>query len=158
MSESVDRRSFISSVGLAAALGTGAYVAAPRTAGAVVPPKGKIPNTPFKVGHMTFTSGPGAYLGAPALKGHTLAADEINADGGFLGARTIVTDAPLPSTVRFEKTSGSEFCSVIVPVRPALNTIAFDPLTTPPNAPVAFASMIAWRSDPAPLSLRFVTL
>src|SRR5262249_28625504 len=44
-----------------------------------------------KVGHMTFTSGPGAYLGAPALKGHTLAADEINAEGGFLGARKIVT-------------------------------------------------------------------
>jgi branched-chain amino acid transport system substrate-binding protein len=91
MSESVDRRRFVSSVGLAAALGAGAYVAAPRGAGAVVTPKGKIPNTPFKVGHMTFTSGPGAYLGAPALKGHTLAADEINAEGGFLGTRKIVT-------------------------------------------------------------------
>src|SRR6266404_1176235 len=34
---------------------------------------------------------PGAALGAPALKGHTLAADEINAEGGFLGARKIVT-------------------------------------------------------------------
>ena len=40
---------------------------------------------------MTFLSGPGAALGAPALKGHSLAADEINAEGGFLGARKIVT-------------------------------------------------------------------
>ena len=91
MSVSVDRRRFVSSVGLAAAVGAGAYVAAPRGAGAVVTPKGRIPNTPFKVGHMTFTSGPGAYLGAPALKGHTLAAGEINAEGGFLGTRKIVT-------------------------------------------------------------------
>src|SRR5262249_6073305 len=55
--------------------------------------KERIPATPFKVGHMTFQSGPGAALGAPALKGHTLAADEINAEGGFLGSRKIVTIA-----------------------------------------------------------------
>src|SRR5262249_20113586 len=64
-----------------------------RRAGAGTQPKGKIPPTPFTVGHMTFQSGPGAALGAPALKGHTLAADEINAEGGFLGARKIVTIA-----------------------------------------------------------------
>jgi len=87
MIERMDRRSFIGSLGVAATLG----VAAPRPAGAVVTPKGKIPSTPFKVGHMTFLSGPGAYLGAPALKGHTLAADEINAEGGFLGTRKIAT-------------------------------------------------------------------
>ena len=91
MNDRMDRRSFIGSMGVAATLGAGAYVAAPRAAGAAVTPKGKIPSTPFKVGHMTFLSGPGAYLGAPALKGHTLAADEINAEGGFLGARKIVT-------------------------------------------------------------------
>jgi len=39
MSESVDRRSFISSLGFTAALGAGACVAAPRTAGAVVTPR-----------------------------------------------------------------------------------------------------------------------
>src|SRR5271166_2301470 len=87
MNEGMDRRSFIGSVGVGAA----ACVAAPRTAGAAATAKGKIPATPFKVGHMTFQSGPGAALGAPALKGHTLAADEINAEGGFLGARKIVT-------------------------------------------------------------------
>ena len=90
MNEGMDRRRFIGTLGLAATAGAGAYVAAPRAAGAVTA-KGNIPTTPFKVGHMTFMSGPGAYLGAPALKGHTLAADEINAEGGFLGARKIVT-------------------------------------------------------------------
>ena len=87
MKDRMDRRSFIGSLGVAAT----AYVAAPRAAGAAVKPKGKIPNTPFKVGHMTFLSGAGAALGAPALKGHTLAADDINAEGGFLGVRKIVT-------------------------------------------------------------------
>src|SRR5919197_2745174 len=91
MTEPLNRRSFIGNLGVAATIGAGAYIAAPRAAGAAVTPKGKIPNTPFKVGHMTFQSGPGAYLGAPALKGHMLAADEINAEDGFLGARKIVT-------------------------------------------------------------------
>ena len=91
MDERVDRRNFIGSLGVAATVAATAYVAAPRAAGAVAKPKGKIPATPFKVGHMTFQTGPGAALGAPALKGHTLAADEINAEGGFLGARKIVT-------------------------------------------------------------------
>src|SRR5258707_653922 len=91
MNEGMDRRSFIGSLGVTATIGASAYIAAPRAAGAVAKPKGKIPTTPFKVGHMTFQSGPGAALGAPALKGHTLAADEINAEGGFLGARKIVT-------------------------------------------------------------------
>jgi branched-chain amino acid transport system substrate-binding protein len=91
MNERMDRRNFIGNLGAAATIGATAYVAAPRVAGAVVNPKGKIPTTPFKVGHMTFQSGPGAALGAPALKGHTLAADEINAEGGYLGVRKIVT-------------------------------------------------------------------
>jgi|SRR5271165_6836258 len=91
MNERMDRRNFIGNLGVAATLGAGAYVAAPRAAGAAVTPKGKIPSTPFKIGHMTFQSGPGAALGAPALKGHTLAADEINAEGGYLGVRKIAT-------------------------------------------------------------------
>src|SRR5207253_921343 len=60
MNERVDRRSFIGSLGLAAIMGAGGYVAAPRPARAAFEPKGKIPTTPFKVGHMTFQSGPGA--------------------------------------------------------------------------------------------------
>jgi branched-chain amino acid transport system substrate-binding protein len=55
------------------------------------PPKGKIPDTPYKTGHMTFLTGPAAVLGEPSLKGHTLAAEEINAQGGLLGKRKIET-------------------------------------------------------------------
>ena len=36
-------------------------------------------------------TGPAAVLGEPSLKGHTLAAEEINAQGGFLGKRKIET-------------------------------------------------------------------
>ena len=55
------------------------------------PPKGNIPSTPLKIGHMTFLTGPAAVLGEPSLKGHILAAEEINAAGGILGKRKIET-------------------------------------------------------------------
>ena len=68
MSDRVNRRSFIGSLGMAATMGAGAYVAAPRTLAAAPKPKGKNPATPFKVGHMTFQSGPGAALGRPGIE------------------------------------------------------------------------------------------
>ena len=40
---------------------------------------------------MTFLTGPAAVLGEPSLKGHILAAEEINAQGGILGKRKIET-------------------------------------------------------------------
>ena len=40
---------------------------------------------------MTFLTGPAAVLGEPSLKGHILAAEEINAAGGILGKRKIET-------------------------------------------------------------------
>ena len=50
----------------------GPAVAGPQMVRAAAePPKGKIPDTPFKVGHMTFLTGPAAVLGEPSLKGHT---------------------------------------------------------------------------------------
>jgi branched-chain amino acid transport system substrate-binding protein len=52
-------------------------------------PKGNIPSTPYKIGHMTFFTGPAAILGEPMYKGQLLAAEEINAHGGFLGKRKI---------------------------------------------------------------------
>src|SRR5262249_19685878 len=58
---------------------------------ATEPAKGKIPDTPFRTGHMTFLTGPAAVLGEPSLKGHQLAAEEINAHGGLLGKRKIET-------------------------------------------------------------------
>src|SRR5438034_2349527 len=91
----VDRRNFLSALGVTVG-GTGlagaGLVAGPQLVKAATePPKGKIPDTPFKTGHMTFVTGPAAVLGEPSLKGHTLAAEEINAQGGLLGKRKIET-------------------------------------------------------------------
>src|SRR5262245_57606007 len=92
----VDRRKFLGALGVtvgsaglvgAGAVGGPQLVQAQQTAA----PKGRIPDTPYKTGHLTFLTGPAAVLGEPSLKGHTLAAEEINAQGGFLGKRKIET-------------------------------------------------------------------
>src|SRR6266478_77990 len=89
------RRGFLNTLGVAAG---GAGVASAGLVGgsrilkaAEEPAKGRIPDTPFKVGHMTFLTSAAAVLGEPSLKGHTMAAEEINAQGGFLGKRKIET-------------------------------------------------------------------
>jgi branched-chain amino acid transport system substrate-binding protein len=92
---SVDRRKFLGALGVTVG-GTGlagaGLVAGPQLVKAAPePPKGKIPDTPYKTGHMTFLTGPAAVLGEPSLKGHILAAEEINAQGGLLGKRKIET-------------------------------------------------------------------
>src|SRR5215471_10453552 len=88
------RRDFLNKLGVtvggAGLVGAGA-IPGPPLLRAAEPPKGKIPDTPFKTGHLTFLSGPAAVLGEPSLKAHTLAAEEINAQGGFLGKRKIET-------------------------------------------------------------------
>src|SRR5262249_25403789 len=56
---------------------------------ATEPAKGKIPDTPYRTGHMTFFTSPAAVLGEPSHKGHIMAAEEINAEGGLLGKRKI---------------------------------------------------------------------
>src|SRR6266568_5402052 len=91
----VNRRDFLNTLGVTVG-GTGlagaGLLAGPRwVRAATVAPKGKIPDTPFKTGHMTFLTGPAAVLGEPSLKGHILAAEEINAKGGLLGKRKIET-------------------------------------------------------------------
>ncbi len=96
MTEEVSRREFLNRLGVtvgAAALGVSAeHVAGPiKNAQATEPPKGKIPDKPLKVGHMTFFTGPSAVLGELSYKGHILAAEEINAQGGLLGKRRIET-------------------------------------------------------------------
>jgi branched-chain amino acid transport system substrate-binding protein len=87
------RRDFLQSlgvtVGAAATAAAGAPLAAPMLAQAQQPPKGNIPDKPYKVGHMTFFTGAGAVLGEPSYKGLMLAVDEINAQGGLLGKRKI---------------------------------------------------------------------
>ncbi len=91
--QEVSRRDFLKQLGVtvgAAALGgtLGQQLSAPRLAEAQ-PAAGKIPDTPLKVGQMTFLSGPAAVLGEPMLKGTVLAAEEINAAGGVLKKRKI---------------------------------------------------------------------
>ena len=95
MENPVNRRNFLGSLGAAsaaaAAAGPATYVAGPRPAHAQVKPKGNIPSKPFKTGHITFLTGPANLLGEPGRKGHLLAAEEINAEGGLLGKRKIET-------------------------------------------------------------------
>src|SRR5262249_25316976 len=95
MAQEVSRREFFSQLGVtvggAALAASGASLLSPEEARAQQQTKGSIPDKPYKVGHMTFFSGPGAVLGEPSYKGHTLAADEINAQGGLLGKRKIET-------------------------------------------------------------------
>jgi branched-chain amino acid transport system substrate-binding protein len=92
MADKVDRRDFLRGLGLSvgAAFGAGASsFPVIGTAQAQDKPKGTIPSTPFKIGHMTFFTGPAAILGEGMYKGQVLAVEEINAAGGFLGRRKI---------------------------------------------------------------------
>ena len=93
MASKLDRREFVAGLGITiggAALGVAGDIAVAGVA-AAQDAKGRIPETPVKFGHITIQSGPGAILGLPSLKGHTLAAEEINAAGGLLGKRKIET-------------------------------------------------------------------
>src|SRR5215469_12998811 len=95
MAQEVSRREFFSqlgvTVGSAALAASGASLLSPEEARAQQQTKGSIPDKPYKVGHMTFFTGPAAVLGEPMYKGHILAAEEINAQGGLLGKRKIET-------------------------------------------------------------------
>src|SRR6266852_1693895 len=92
MSGEVNRRDFLSTLGVsvgAALASAGAALPVVGVAHAQDKPKGNIPDKPYKIGHMTFFTGPGAVLGEPMYKGQLLAAEEINAAGGLLGKRKI---------------------------------------------------------------------
>ena len=89
-----ERRGFLKQFGAtmgAAGLGAaGLGVAGSRPVHAAAP-KGNIPNRPVKVGHITFLTGAAELLGGPGQRGHILAQEEINAQGGLLGKRKIET-------------------------------------------------------------------
>ena len=92
MAAEVNRRDFLNTLGVsvgAALTSAGAALPVVGVAHAQDKPKGNIPDTPFKIGHMTFFTGPAAVLGEPMFKGQQLAAEEINAAGGLLGKRKI---------------------------------------------------------------------
>src|SRR5262249_48571536 len=77
--QEVSRRDFLAqlgvTVGAAAVAGAAGPLGVPSPAEAQQP-AGKIPDTPFKVGQMTFFSGPAALLGEPMYKGTVLAQEE----------------------------------------------------------------------------------
>jgi len=94
MAESIDRRDFLRALGVGvgavgAAAGSIPLIGMAQAQTPAPAPKGNIPNTPYKIGHMTFFTGPAAILGEPMYKGQVLAAEEINAQGGLLGKRKI---------------------------------------------------------------------
>jgi branched-chain amino acid transport system substrate-binding protein len=92
MSGRPTRREFLSQLGVTMAATVGGSAVGFGAAGiahAQEKPKGTIPDKPFKIGHMTFFTGPAAQLGEPMYKGNLLAAEEINAHGGLLGKRKI---------------------------------------------------------------------
>src|SRR5260370_23981625 len=85
MAGQIDRRDFLRSLGVGVGATLGAAAAAIPLIGmaqAQEKPKGNIPSTPYRIGHMTFFTGPAAVLGEPMYKGQVLAAEEINATGG----------------------------------------------------------------------------
>src|SRR5215475_3383260 len=88
-----DRRNFLGRLGVvvgsAGVVGAGTVGGSRILSAAPEPAKGKIPDTPYKIGHMTFLTSAAAVLGEPSLKGLTMAVEEINAKGGLLGKRKI---------------------------------------------------------------------
>ena len=95
MAEQVTRRDLLKRLGvtIGAAAASAGSIVTPKAAEAQqkFTPKGNIPSTPYKTGHMTFFTGAPAVLGEQSYKGHILAAEEINAQGGLLGKRQIET-------------------------------------------------------------------
>jgi len=76
MAGEVNRRDFLStlgvSVGAALTASAGSVIPSVGVAHAQEKPKGNIPDTPYKIGHMTFFTGPAAVLGEPMYKGQLL--------------------------------------------------------------------------------------
>jgi len=74
----VNRRDFLNALGVtigAAATASAGILSGPGKAEAAEPPKGNIPNTPYKVGHMTFFTGPALSLGGTAGSLHIYVKD-----------------------------------------------------------------------------------
>ena len=70
MTQQLNRRNFLNSLGIAVGAAAATVPAiVPAVAQVDRPPKGNIPATPLKFGHMTFLTGPAAVLGEPSLKG-----------------------------------------------------------------------------------------
>ncbi len=138
MAKHVDRREFLAALGVTmgglALGGASADLPVAGPAHAQEPSAGRVPARPVKFGHITILSGPGAILGSPSLKGHTLAAEEINAAGGLLGRRRIETvvadeaagvDATVKELKRMKLSEGIDYFSGIIA---ANNQLAVGPV------------------------------
>lgn len=148
MAGQVSRREFLNQLGVtvgAAALGASAVeMAAPQAAESAEPPKGRIPDTSLKFGHITFMSGPGAVLGEHSWKGHLLAVEEINAAGGLLGKRKIESivadesagpDANVKELRRMKLSVGIDWFTGVIAVH---NTLALAPVAEELKIPTIF--------------------
>src|SRR2546422_10267841 len=91
MSDRPTRRDFLSQLGVTAVAAIGGSMAGlgAGMAHAQEKPKGTIPDKPFKIGHMTFFTGPGPVPGEPMYKGNLRAPHQTNEKGGPLGKRKI---------------------------------------------------------------------
>src|SRR6516165_6473297 len=92
MARHIGRRDFLRSLGVGTGVTLGAGLGSVPLVGAALAqdkPRGNIPAAPYRIGHMTSFTGPGAILGEPMYKGQVLAAEEINQTGGLLGKRKI---------------------------------------------------------------------
>jgi substrate-binding family protein len=95
--QNIGRRGFLSKLGIsigAAGIGAATGNIAPSLVNAAAPPakvKGTIPDKPYVTAHMTFLTGPLTVMAEPSIKGHILAAEESNGQGGLLGKRKIQT-------------------------------------------------------------------
>src|SRR5262247_1087823 len=93
MAQEVSRREFFSQLGItvgsAALAATGVPLISTREARAQQQPRGNIPDKPYKVGHMTFFTGPAAVLGEPMYKGHILAAEAAGTDANVKEMRRL---------------------------------------------------------------------
>jgi branched-chain amino acid transport system substrate-binding protein len=144
MTLKTNRRRFLADMGVAAGLVATGAVAAPRAADAAVKAEDEIPTTPYKMGHLTFQTGPGNALGGHSLKGHILAAEEINAQGGMLGKRKIETitadeasgtDASVREIRRMKLSEGIEWLTGVIS---AGDTVALGPVAEELQLPTIF--------------------
>jgi branched-chain amino acid transport system substrate-binding protein len=93
----VNRRDFVNRLGITVGAAAGVAVGSnlsPPIVNAAAPParvKGTVTDKPYITAHMTFLTGPLIIMAEPSVKGHILAAEEINQQGGLLGKRKIVT-------------------------------------------------------------------
>ena len=137
MGRKISRRELLNQV----SVGVGAATLASTFGVNIVRAQGKaIPTTPIKFGYMTFLTGPSAVLGEPMIKGHLLAADEINAKGGVLGKRKI-------ETIKADEAAGTDAnVKELRRMKLSENIDVFSGITSSGNTPALAPWRRSWAS------------